>query len=609
MTSGRLTPLTSCADGLGILPSAESLDHRSVLSLALTGSTCTISSIADPDGTRGRSRAKTMRTKEIEKSPIPHRFHLVPSGRRRPYQPPSISPKPTTKWRCNERGEGADTESVYSAISPSLYEMDASPEPAQDRDELQRSVIEDLVSDALQSPVFESYRPSHIDLDCVPSPQASSFTLVNEQSSKSKRFSSMYKSAQETCEPDIVESGEQILHAPLLQLLEPSLSSADVYENDDMCDYAEHDDDDALCYHATDEECVLMDSPRIHDSLPDTRGEDLHEDAVPSFMSPEDARSSSSNRTLPDTSLSSYSVHSDRSDISVPRPPPSDSMRSMMNRRATEMSFGSTTNLPSPRDRRFALRRQAIYAEYGFQIAFPESDSESSLRQAPHSPSKPHKKGHAVGGRAASASAYVFSAGATGIPRSAWSTSTSGASLKSVADLADASPYPSPLPSIVGLNLAQANDKLERFSVQEDLLASSRIAFAKDSGSMTTSTPALSLKSRSLRSLAPNASGRAGGISPSLFSTVETPGSTSTSLPVSVSRPQEAKPWTPLRLIKRDSSDPLVLCVPVAPRGRAERSAIWQEDPGHHPIVEALLGEVRRAIEEWKGICAVVIYF
>ena len=58
--------------------------------------------------------------------------------------------------------------------------------------ELKRSVIENLVSDALESPVFESFRPAHADLDCVPSPQASSFTLVNEQSSKSHRFSSMY---------------------------------------------------------------------------------------------------------------------------------------------------------------------------------------------------------------------------------------------------------------------------------------------------------------------------------------------------------------------------------------------------------------------------------
>ena len=124
MTTGGLTPLMSCADGLGILPSAESLDNRSVFSLALTGSTCTISSIADADGARGRSRMKTMRTKEIEKSPIPHRFHLVPSGRKRPYQQPSVSPKPTTRWRYKERPDGAETESVYSTISPSMYEMD-----------------------------------------------------------------------------------------------------------------------------------------------------------------------------------------------------------------------------------------------------------------------------------------------------------------------------------------------------------------------------------------------------------------------------------------------------------------------------------------------------
>lgn len=626
MATGGLSPFTSCADGLGILPSAESLDHRSVYSLALTGSTCTISSIADPDGARGRSRMKTMRTKEIEKSPIPHRFHLVPAGRRRLGAGPSLSPKPSTTWRFKEDRDGGEAESVYSTKSPSLYEVDVvslharfgrtcaetlsqSPDPAQNDEDLkpERSIIEDLVSDALQSPVFESYRPSQVELDGVPSPQGSSFTLVNEQSSKSKRFSSMYNSMQDYCETDPAE--EILEDALLLQSTEPS--TTDVEGDGKIHRYAGHDDD----YDGRDcasQDCAPVDSPLVSDSdlAQANSGEELH-DYPPS---PEKARPSSSSHTLQNSSLSSYSVHSDKSDKSegsAPRPPPSDSMRSMMSRRATEMSFGSAYNMPSPRDRRFALRRQAIYADYGFQIAFPESDSDSSLRQGPHphSPTKPpHKKGHAVGGRAASASAYVFSASATGIPRSAWSTSTSGASLKSAADLADtASPYMSPLPSSSALNLAQANDKLERLSVQDDLLALSRIPFATtdDPGSLRTSTPPLSLKSRSLRLLAQDSSVMTSHSAPSA-SKADAHGSSGSSL--SVFRPP-GKPWAPLRIVKRDSTDPLVLCVSVSPSDRAERFAIWHHEPGHHPIVEALLGEVRRAMEEWKGIGAAMGYF
>ena len=459
--------------------------------------------------------------------------------------------------------------------------------------ELKRSVIENLVSDALESPVFESFRPAHADLDCVPSPQASSFTLVNEQSSKSHRFSSMYKPTQDTFEPMTGEMCEQILEAPLLQVLEPSLEATGVGEDESMCEYARQETED----NNSEEEDEDEDSTGIHKTSPEDRSVDRYNNP-----SPEKAQPSSSSHTLPDSSLSSYSVHSDRSDTSAPRPAPSsDSMRSMMSRRATEMSFGSATNLPSPRDRRFALRRQAIYAEYGFHIAFPESESGSSSRQAPPSPSRSHKKGHAMGGRAASASAYVFSASTSGVAHSAWSTSTSGASIKSVAELADlTSPYPSPLPSSSGLNLAQATDKLERLSVQEDLLASSRIPFVNNLGSTRTCTLP-SLKSQPLRS---NASGKTERIPPSS----EAPRSIIRSAFVFGSRPQ-TEPWAPLRVVKRDSTDPLVLCVPVSASDRSERFAIWQEDPGHHPIVEALLGEVRKAIEEWKGIGAVSAYF
>ncbi|KAI0706915.1 hypothetical protein C8T65DRAFT_220938 [Cerioporus squamosus] len=480
--------------------------------------------------------------------------------------------------------------------------MDVSPEPAQDYDELkpERSLIEGLVSDALRSPVFDSsFRPSRVDFDCVPSPQASSFTLVNEQSSKSKRFSSMYKSMQDFCEIDNVAPAEQVLEdMPLLQAPESSASAADLSEDEEVRDYVDYDDDYDGRVGASNEDCALVDSPPLDASFLADGGEELHHDCVPSA---ETAQPSSSSHTLQDSSLSSYSMQSDRSDISAPRPPPSDSMRSMKSRRATEMSFGSAHNLPSPRDRRFALRRQAIYADYGFQIAFPESDSDSSLRQGPHSPTKAYKKGHAVGGRAASASAYVFSASASGIPRSAWSTSTSGASLKSVADLADAAstPYSGPLPSSGALNLAQANDKLERLSVQDDLLASSRIPFANtdDPGSLRTSTPPLSLKSRSLRLLAQDHSSKTSGVSSAHTARVH--GSSRT----------HTMPWAPLHVVKRDSTDPLVLCVSVSPSDRAERFAIWLDEPGHHPIVEALLGEVRRAMEEWKGIGAVVGYF
>ena len=64
-----------------------------------------------------------------------------------------------------------------------------------------------------------------------------------------------------------------------------------------------------------------------------------------------------------------------------------------------------------------------------------------------------------------------------------------------------------------------------------------------------------------------------------------------------------------MQVVKRDSTDPLVLCVSVSPSDRVERLALWEEDRGHHPIVEALLREVDRAMEEWRRAVTVAAYF
>lgn len=668
---GAHSPLTSYADGLGILPSAESLDHRSVYSLAFTGSTGTISSCISQnieqgsDGTRGRSRTKvTMRTKEIEKSPLPHRFHLVPARKMTRPSQASVSPRPEAKeWKFKEHCGGASPDAgTYTAKSPSLYEVDNGVSPfslsvrgvsgayiwqslsfepvAHQRDKVKRTVIEDLVSDALASPVFESFSLHGDTLgDSAPSPHSisGSFTLVHEQSSrKSNRLSS---SMFELLSSPILESfhnkamEQEDVHAAPVEV-----GSASTLANISNADDALPDELSARSHDHDSHPLLLpsqnLDPPVEYNPYPPSSNQQPSRESVKQS-------DSTDSMSLQNSSLSIYSVHS--SDCAEQVPPSesshyshSESTRSL-SRRTTGGSFMSY-GTPSMKDRRFAIRRQAIYAEYGFEITLPESNSRAALlrqqlRESAHarpplpgdratiSPSVSRlRKGHT----ARSASEYAFSASA---PRSAWSASTSGASLNSVIEAytgtdagdgyahADLT-YPSGSSSCMALNLAQANDKLERFSVQDELIALDRNPLFDTHAVLKTSTPPLSSKKSSSRthsrqSLAQSL-GR--GVSPSVSTTAVDGGSlrrtccSTSSLGSTVELKEDSVRMScaPLQVVKRDSMDPLVLCVPVSPSDRAERFALWEEEPGHHPIVEVLLREVDKAIEDWRRPWSVV---
>ncbi|KAI0687345.1 hypothetical protein C8Q76DRAFT_760787 [Earliella scabrosa] len=455
-----------------------------------------------------------------------------------------------------------------------------------------------------------------------------SFTLVHDHSTKFKRISSsMFKSVQAAS----VESDSETVHEPYLEracVLPVAVAHQDL-----------HEDDIALPDDPTNAAGNIL--PAVH-SPPRTSSSVASvtidaETAANPGPSTDPVKQSDSAGTLGlhTSSLSLYSVQSDKSDISASASLPlqSESTRSL-SRRATDGSFASI-NHPPTRDRRFALRRQAIYAEYGFQIAYPESDSEGPSRPREHgdpqaptsSSSQPTlKKGHP--GR--SASAYVFSASA---PHPTWSASTSGASLNSVIDAYAGSgtssssvralgalpdlphPHVSGSGSDTSLYLAQGDDKLDRLSVHAELLASDRNPLLDSGIVLKTSTPPLVLKkksSQSQRSL-PSCS-----FSPSTSTTstaavngsAHRPSSFAAYSGPSTSNPDcTLEPWAPLQVVKRDSTDPLVLCVSVSPSDRVERLALWEEDRGHHPIVEALLREVDRAMEEWRRAVTVAAYF
>ncbi|KAI0773656.1 hypothetical protein C8Q74DRAFT_1265896 [Fomes fomentarius] len=390
---GAHSPLTSYVDGLGILPSAESLDHRSVYSLAFTGSTGTISSCISQniepggDSARGRSRTKvTMRTKEIEKSPLPHRFHLVPARKMTRPSQASVSPRPEVKeWKFKEHCGGASADAgAYTAKSPSLYEVDTrnlSPEPvAHQRDKVKRTVIEDLVSDALASPVFESFSLHEDTLgDSTPSPHAisGSFTFVHEQSSrKSKRLSS---SMFDLLSSPILESfhnkamKQEDVHAAPVEVGSGS-TLANVSNGDDALP-----DELSVRSHDHDSHPLLLPSQRLdppveYNPYPSSSNQQPPRESVKQS-------DSTDSMSLQNSSLSTYSVHS--SDCAELPPSESshyshsESTRSL-SRRATGGSFMSY-GTPSMKDRRFAIRRQAIYAEYGFEINLPESNSRATL--------------------------------------------------------------------------------------------------------------------------------------------------------------------------------------------------------------------------------------
>ncbi|KAI0751665.1 hypothetical protein C8Q80DRAFT_591190 [Daedaleopsis nitida] len=495
-----------------------------------------------------------------------------------------------------------------------------SPELAmEERNETKRTAMEDLVSEALLSPVSESLCPqaSSPAQFYVPSPQTTcaSFTLVHEQSTSCKHNSS-------DCDPEpMLDTSAHPNYFPTeddYELYERSASAGPAPANFDggreQDDYMQHVDVPNLCPVPSDLELPEPMYTHVEDAS--------ISHPLPGSMQVSDSMTSTN---LQESSLSSYSIDSGKPDTSGTHPLVSHSTRSLA-RRATEGSFTSF-NLPQTRARRFATRRQAIYAENGIQLAFPESDSESSLRQnnAPPGLARPFTSSGSLstswskGGKghpARSASEHAFAPAA---PRSAWSASTSGASLQSVIDaytapdaddVASAPPCLSdpivlvPRPTAT-LDLAQANDKLAGFSaraeLEDDAVDQTHNPLMDNDDLLTTSTPAQKRppqqrsRARSVSSArhdAPHLGSSAAESKLELELVFKFPGPRG--------RTRAPVQWKPLGINKRDSTDPLVLCVPISPRDRAERLELWMEDPDHHPIMEEMLRQVEMAMKEWK---------
>ena len=130
MASGGHSPLVSATSSLS--RSRSSVDPQlpqgsSASSLALTGSSGTVSSLATHNGDyrsgRTPTRTKTMRTKDIEKSPEPHRFHLVPHGQ---FSSPSVVSKARPPSpQANRNHYRAETDSPFPRrIISSLADSD-----------------------------------------------------------------------------------------------------------------------------------------------------------------------------------------------------------------------------------------------------------------------------------------------------------------------------------------------------------------------------------------------------------------------------------------------------------------------------------------------------
>ncbi|EJF63139.1 hypothetical protein DICSQDRAFT_179783 [Dichomitus squalens LYAD-421 SS1] len=293
----------------------------------------------------------------------------------------------------------------------------------------------------------------------------------------------------------------------------------------------------------------------------------------------------------PNAAYSSGSVYSQ------PSISPHDSLADLVTSRpATQSSFASTASSDDSRRRKFAARRQAIYAEFGFKLPIPDSESSSSLRHT-HIPTGSSKPFNGAGS-SRTTSAYVPL-------RSAWSTSTSATSVRSqLLDQADASLNDDPdpasliLPYSSSINLANlANDKLERFSVQDSFLSSSRNPLLQDRANFTTSTPPA--KRRSHRSLAKLA----------FDSLPDVP-----ALPDFIKRPTMSRhasgfgwqPCAPLRLAKLDIDGGSTIRQSLSTSERVRMFAKWRDYPEYHPIVKELMDDVDKSISEWNRGCPIV---
>lgn len=626
-TPNTLSPLPSRTEGLGIFPSGDSFSRNSGYSCGHTrSSTCTVLSYAqqfDQENTpprAGITRTTTVRTnlKEIQKSPLPHRFNLVPSSRKQALEQPSQIPRSSTQC-VRRRGQGGGESDRHTA-SPSLYALSSvrataiwyieyfliflkdtqSAQFAEDRNEDKRTILEDLLSDALDSPVFDCI--STFSPPCSPSPQPQmvsppSFTLVQDQpNNKSQQYSTKLDSIHE------LRTSANPPQSPIDR--DRTLSSA--FPSPRTPSVASHRGGTQFY------EDFAQESPAIPQDVFSSSPEDEPQSAAIHHQSSEHPKSwqtilsaSSSSKDFficgdPDTSNSTYSQASLQNsfEAAIGRGFPASS------RRATQGSFGSLTSSDSRR-RKFAMRRQAIYAEYGFKLAFPESESSSSIRHTHIPMSSSRDFAEAASSRAASA--YVDS-------RSVWSASTSAASIRSqlqhdvvpdpTADEVDDEPRDLDqliLPYPSARSLANLSN-VERFSVQDAFFSPSRNPLLDDDhADIMTSTPPAKPRSQTQHPASLNRITRLASL-PEVEAPLPIPGEHLAKNGHVYACGLEWRPWSPLRLPGIVSEDGgCIIRRSSSALERAQMFAKWQDDPGHHAIIQQLLDVVDLAIREWGG--------
>ncbi|KAI0759712.1 hypothetical protein BD413DRAFT_496044 [Trametes elegans] len=604
MASGQLSPFPSCADGLGFL---HSVDCRSASSLLTpTASVGTVSSLTQGGDGDGRARTKTMQTKDIMKSPQPHRFQLIPSSKRKTPEQPSLPTRPSAQWRARTRadlspdafgrhdeGEGQDIFSpAASPLVPglpdnvSLIPPTARPthdclkaprsprSPLSDGDLRHGTRLENMLSDAIHSPVFTTSRPASNASAFSTQTISASFTLVQDQASK--RFSS----ASGTSHGDFHCQIDEASFLPDEQPISAFGNAGECTDNVGECADDDGATDEMCCFSEllapTDEAATncLRETTPLSVAAAEECGDD---DAL---------MSGDTSNTTSGTLDSLLSKYNDLPDLPhVPNLPwviadadgPLTSPESL--RRATDGSLPPHASPPPQkplRDRRtFALRRQAIYAEYGFQIALPASDSDLGSGAGAGAGVGGSVKLLASPSKARAASAYVLS-GSTSRSALSLSASSSG---RSVADAA---------PDDGGRGRAG----LERLSVQDAILNASRTPLLDTFAGPPTSTPRLA---------GPRALLAPAGDPPFLAA------DPTASVPAVAGRAEE-KAWAPLRITKRNPVQREAVRISVSVSERRARLSAWEVDAGHHPVLQELIDEVDRALEQWRWILQLRTY-
>ncbi|OJT10350.1 hypothetical protein TRAPUB_13155 [Trametes pubescens] len=625
MTPGHLSPFPSCASGLGFMTTPDC--HNASSLLTPTASICTISSLTpggDGETALSRARAKTMQTKEILKSPQPHRFHLVLSGQRRTPEIPSMPSRPSAQWRAGlgvpvspGRSDGGGStefqrgrQDLFSpAASPLMPPADIYTEGAR----LTHSPgTEDYLDDAIPTGSQEEREetrdveyPAFTHSSRPTSTTSASFTLVQDQTSKrlSSASGTLYK--------------DMFTHD---------------YQKDSVLDERPTDtplgDGNISARGGAEETAELHGSPPTPILLSEQPLDDIVEipesETLPSVYSGDGASQANTSQTTSDSlgslvsrynNSSAYTGY-DRDDVpapgicSVEMPCLADALSE------TAESSPIVSSPPKPtsaRDRRkFALRRQAIYAEYGFQIALPDSGSDSSVKIVANSPTKTRT------GRTQmrAASAYVPNSGSA---RSGLSSSTSSESRRRSTAGADGDED-----GMQMFGSANEVDRLGRFSVQEDIMAATRNPLLEDRAELRTSTPQRSAKGgssgqRSLLTyncLGPASvsglgfdSGSPGGYLAAPRDLVWRSGSSNSFGTGDAQQDDSDSPWAPLRIRKRKvPAHSELVCISVSASERSARLSAWEFDQGHHPILQDLLDEVDRALEQWTWLAQLRAY-